>query len=178
MVNRWASEDDEFGFGLLDTPERKSVPSKRKPQTRFERPQAEWTAMDVASEFSSRLYENIKGIPGLVNTRSLGVMLAKNRKEFGLTASVELVLMEKFFADERNITSIRKFPKGSIGIFMNFITNNVAEVSTVTYEEVSTIADEQPALYASDGRKFAKTMTGRKALERYEEKLRNQESSP
>jgi hypothetical protein len=173
MVNKWVDEDDVAGVGLLDEKPVAQKVSKRDPKTRHQRPQEEWTAGDVASEFSWRVYDNVRGIPGLVNTMNLRGALAKNRTKFGITAEVEMKLMDKFFADGRNLATIKKFPKGTVGLFLNFITNNIGSVSNeVTVEEAVAMAETLEYLIATDGRKFDNSVPGRKALERYEQKLK------
>ena len=175
MVNKWNEEDEGMAFGLIEQAAPAQKISKADPKTRSQRPQDEWTAMDVASEFASRVYANVRGIPGMVNTMNLRGALARNRKTHGITASAEMKLMDKFFADGRNINAIKKFPKGTTGLFLNFITNNISSVQNeVTIEEALTMADELDFLIASDGRKFDKSMPGRAALERYENKLREE----
>lgn len=183
MVNKWSEEDDDqMAFGLLDEHLAPEKVSKRDPKTRAFRPQNEWTAMDVASEFASRIYANVRGIPGLVNTQQLMYILAKNRKQFGITAEMEMELLEKFCADTRHFTTIKKFPKGTVGLFSNFITKNIQKTSTFTpnpkmaeakeaIEKALAYADNIEYLVASDGRKFDKSMPGRLALARYEKKL-------
>lgn len=173
LVNRWSDDDDVQGFGLLE-PSVKELASKKiskkDPKTRHQRPQDEWTAADVASEFASRTYGAIRGIPGLVNTAALRGLLSANRTKFNVTASIEMAVMDKFFADERNIMAIRHSPKNSHGIFANAITQNIEQVR----DELSTksITVETNTLVASDGRKFDNSMRGRIKLEKYEEELR------
>jgi hypothetical protein len=122
----------------------------------------------VASEFASRVYSKIPGVPGMVNTKRLAIALATNRKKYGTTAVLEVAAMDKFFSDARNIATLRKFPKNSHGVFLNAITYFAAEsVDTPVVEEETT-----NYIYASDGKRFDNSMPGRAALERYEEKLR------
>jgi biotin operon repressor len=177
MVNKWQDDDDIGGVGLFEDEvpaiQRVKPISKRDPKTRHQRPQDDWTAADVASEFAFRIYDRVRGIPGLVNTATLRQILAANRKKFGITAVIEMEVMEKFFADDRNMALIKRMPKKSHGIFANAITNSLAEV-TSKYEMDEPIdkGSDIEYIYASDGRKFDNSMPGRKALERYEEKLR------
>lgn len=179
MVNRWSEDDDNVGgFGLLEgevpSTQKQKPMSKRDPKTRHMRPQDEWTAADVASEFSFRVYSKIRGIPGLVNTASLRGALAGNRSKFGITAVIEMEVMERFFADERNLNTIRKFPTSAVGMFLRAITTNVQQVVEDLGMEDAPVVDETPVasyVYASDGKAFDNSMPGRKSLERYEEKL-------
>lgn len=174
VVNRWSDDDDIGGVGKFEDEVIAGQPqpkvSKRSAQTRTLRPVEEWTANDVASEFASRVYAKVRGIPGLVNTRGLMGALATNRKKFGVTAVQEMGALEKFFADERNLATIRKFPKNAHGLFLNAITRFVAEHSEVLPAVVDTPASSL-YIYASDGRKFDNSMPGRAALERHEAKL-------
>ena len=173
MVNKWQDDDDIAGFGLLENEvpatQRTKPVSKRDPKTRHQRPQDDWTAADVASEFAFRIYDRVRGIPGLVNTATLRQILAANRKKFGITAVIEMEVMDKFFADERNMALIKRMPKKSHGIFANAITTTLAEVtSKYEMDEVLDTVENLEYIYASDGRKFDNSMPGRKALERYE----------
>lgn len=171
VVNRWQDDDDAGVFGLLDgeTPGGAS-PAVKKKAHRSEKDLDSWTASDVASEFAVRVYAKVRGIPGLVNTKRLAIALAVNRKKFGVTATQELAALEKFFADERNMATIKKFPKNSHGIFLNAITHYLAENVSV---EVAIATEEQAVyVYASDGKQFDNSMPGRASLARYEEKLK------
>jgi hypothetical protein len=174
VVNRWSEDEDDLpGFGLLDADVKPVVEkvNRRDAKTRNLRPRDEWTANDVASEFASRVYEKVRGIPGLVNTRGLAGALATNRKRFGVTAAQEVAALEKFFADERNLATIKKFPKGAHGVFLNSITKFLAEGHEVVVSPVDSVAVED-YVYASDGKKFDNSMPGRAALKRYEDKLK------
>lgn len=175
MVNKWKEEDEFMSFGLIDEAPPVEKISKADPKTRRLRPEAEWTALDVASEFAFRAYDNIRGVPGLVNTFSLRGALARNRNLFDINATMELALMDKFFADARNIAAIKRSPKNTIGIFMNFITKNITQIrNEVTIEQALAMAEELEYVYASDGRKFDKSIAGRAALARYENKLKGE----
>jgi hypothetical protein len=173
VVNRWKDDDDDIGgFGLLESdvaPAAQKI-SKRDPKTRRLRPQEEWTPADVASEFSSRVYDKIRGIPGLVNTNALRGALAANRSRFEMNATLEMELMERFFGDERNLQLIKGSPKKAHGILLNFITVNVSRV--VEDLEMTAEDKEENYIYASDGKRFDKSMPGRRDLKEYEEKLR------
>lgn len=175
MVNKWSDDDEGLaGFGLLE--EKTSEPVKVKkndPKTRHMRPKEEWTAWDVASEFAVRAYSVVRGVPGIVNTKALAGALRANRTKFGITAEQEVTLLDKFFADTRNHVKMKKFPKGTHGIFLNFITNHISEVANkVTVEDALALVESLEYVIASDGRKFDNSMPGRAALARYEEKLR------
>lgn len=173
VVSRWKDDDEDLGgFGLLESDvQNKTKPvSKRDPKTRRQRPQEEWTAADVASEFSFRVYDKVRGIPGLVDTNALRGALAANRKRFEMNATLEMELMERFFGDERNLNAIKGSPKKAHGIFLNFITMNVSKV----VEDLEMTAEDKSEnyIYASDGKRFDKSMPGRRDLKEYEETLR------
>jgi len=172
MVNKWSSEDDGLvGFGLTETympPEK----IKRVPKTRHLRPRENWTANDVAAEFTMLAYDKVRGIPGMVNTRDMAIGLSQYRKKHGITAKDEMAAMDKFFTDDRNLLSLKKYPKRSVGIFLNFLTQNIADVSNeVTIETAVAMVDQLEYLYASDGRKFLKSISGRAELADYEKEL-------
>lgn len=171
VVNRWKDDDDVGGFGLLEgeTPGGAS-PAEKKKIHRSEKARDKWTAQDVASEFAVKVYEKVRGIPGLVNTKRLAIALAQNRKKFGVTSVQELAALDKFFSDERNLATIRKFPKNSHGIFLNAVTKYLAE--NVSVETSVAVAEENMYVYASDGKPFDNSMPGRAAMARYEEKLK------
>jgi DNA-binding MarR family transcriptional regulator len=180
LVNKWDDDDDIGGFGLLDgevPASRKVRPvSKRDPKTRHQRPQEDWTAADVASEFSWRVYDKVRGIPGMVNTNKLRLALSQNRVRFGSTATIEMELMDKFFGDARNLDTIKRTPQFTHAIFLRFITANISGVVTeLGMDEPEVDNYERPEyIYASDGKKFDNSMPGRKAMERYEEKIGGQ----
>jgi hypothetical protein len=100
----------------------------------------------------------------------LSIALAQNRKKFGVTAVQEMAALEKFFSDERNMATIRKFPKNSHGVFLNAITKFLAE--NVSVETAVAVEEETVYVYASDGKKFDNSMPGRASLARYEEKMK------
>jgi len=177
LVNKWQDEDSEIGgWGLLEPAyaSKTNKVSKRDPKTRHQRPQEEWTAADVASEFAVRVYDRVRGIPGLVSTKDLRGALSANRTRFGVSATIEMELLEKFFADERNITAIKNSPRKAHGIFLNFITSNINSVTEEMGMDDEVLDTEMAVeyVYASDGKKFDNSMPGRRALEMYEEKLR------
>lgn len=177
MVNKWTDEDEGLAaFGLVDMPQPVEK-IKKVPKTRHLRPRNEWTAHDVASEFTAQVYDRVRGIPGLVNTRNLGIALATNRKKFGITADQELQLMDRFFTDDQNLLAVKRFPKRTTGIFLSYITKNIADISnTVTVEQVVAMEDKLEYLHASDGRKFLKSMSGRQELAEYEEMLKEKKA--
>ena len=174
-MNKWSDDDDNLmGFGLLDgeVSGQKSKPTvKKNPKTRHQRAKEEWTPADVAAEFSWRIYDKVRGIPNMINTKTLTILLAKNRRDFGITAVTELELLDKFIGDERNLIAVKRQPSKTINIFMVFITNNVNKISQTSQV---VIEEENSNLIASDGKTFDNTIIGRAALERYESKLGGQ----
>jgi hypothetical protein len=106
----------------------------------------------------------------LVNTKRLSIALAQNRKKFGVSSVQEMAALEKFFSDERNMATIRKFPKNSHGIFLNSITKYLAD--NVSVETAVAVEEETVYVYASDGKQFDNSMPGRASLARYEEKMK------
>lgn len=178
-MNRWSDDDDDLvGFGLLDgdltSGQRKSTVSKKSSKTRHQRAREEWTPADVASEFSWRIYDKVRGIPNMINTKTLTILLAKNRKEFGITATMELDLLDKFIGDERNLIAVKRQPSKTINIFLVFITNNVNKLSQTSEVVIKEDNSSNSNLIASDGKVFDNTIIGKAALERHEAKLGGQ----
>jgi predicted transcriptional regulator len=177
MVNRWSEDDDSAGgFGRFE--EEVPVAGKKipkKPHTRHLRPQNEWTGADVAAEFAKRIYEKIPGIPNIVNAMELAILLNKNRKQFGVTAEQEMIILEQFFDDERNINRLKASPFKSHLRFVTAITQNLGKVKDeLEYAKPAALDSNLPSkyLYASDGLKFDNTIAGRAAMARYETKLK------
>lgn len=178
-MNRWTDDDDNLGgFGLLDgeTPsaQKPKAVSKRDSKTRHLRPQHEWTANDMASEFASRLYDKVRGIPGLVNISRLAPVLGKYRKERGTTALYELEVLELMMMDEGRLRQVKQDPANAWKIYLRMLaTHGQQALTKMGVDDVA--LDIEPAdkyVYASDGRKFDNSMPGRAALERYENKLK------
>ena len=177
-MNRWNDDDDIKGFGLLDgevsSGQKKAPVSKKSSKTRHQREKEDWTPADVAAEFSWRIYDKVRGIPNMINTKTLTILLAKNRKEFGLTASMELELLDKFIGDERNLIAVKRQPSKTINIFLVFITNNVNKLSQTNQVVIEEENSSNSNLIASDGKVFDNTIIGKAALERHEAKIGRQ----
>lgn len=184
LVNKWADDDSVGGFGLFDSEvaEKSAGPklSKRDPKTRSKRPQEEWTSADVASEFASRVYALIPGVPNLVNTAVVRGALAKMRKQYDSNALIELEVMKIFFEDNWVQEKGKDNPAWIAGRFLKYFANhfdqalrnlNLPERKGPTEEALSQV-EESEFVYASDGRRFDNSMPGRLALEKYEGKLR------
>ncbi|CAB4123536.1 hypothetical protein UFOVP46_37 [uncultured Caudovirales phage] len=176
LVNNWKDDDDSIGgFGLLDgevpASQKKAPVSKRNPKTRYQRPEEEWTAADVASEFSYRLYSKIKGVPAIINTDKLRGALAKWRKDYGTTAIIELEVMGMFFGDARVFDQARKEPHNAHRFFLRMLTTHSQQV-TEKYEMDTEEPRREQYVFASDGKRFDNSMPGRASLDMYEDSLR------
>lgn len=183
VVNKWTDDDQVGGFGLFDDEIAAKVagpkPSKRNPKTRHQRPQEEWTAADVASEFSSRVYKAIPGVPNLVNTEKVRGALSKIRKDFDSNALIELEIMKIFFEDPWLVRQGKENPQWIAGRFLKMFTQhfdqalrNLGLPPRETPNEQDVTIDVAEFVYASDGRRFDNSMPGRAAMSRYEDKLR------
>lgn len=171
--------DDLAGFGLIepkDAPQQKI--SKRDPKTRGKRPEHEWTAMDVAAEFSYRVGKKYPLLPGTVNVKALSGALAKFRKQYGTTPLIELELLRLFMADESNFRHIGdeapnlyKLYLASFGKKMNQARDNLG-LGRVGQSKQPTV--KISTITASDGRVFQNSMSGRAQLDRYEKRLRGE----
>jgi hypothetical protein len=178
-LNRWTDDDDSIGgFGLLDgevPSAQKSKPvSKADPKTRHNRPQHEWTANDVASEFASRLYSKVRGIPGLVNINRLAPIIGKYRKDRGTTALYELEVMDMLMVDEARLRQVKQDPANAWKIYIRMLATHgqKALVNLGLDEAALDTEDRDKYIYASDGRKFANSIVGRASLARHEEKIK------
>lgn len=183
LVNKWMDDEPVGGFGLFDDEIAAKTagpkPSKRNPKTRHQRPKEEWTSADVASEFSSRVYQAIPGVPNLVNTEKVRGALAKMRKQFDSNALIELEIMKIFFEDPWLKSNGQDNPHFIAGRFLKMFTQHYDQAlrnlglpprETPTDQDVT--VDVAEFVYASDGRRFDNSMPGRAALDRYEDKLR------
>lgn len=184
VLKGWQEDDFELsGYGLFDD----EVPASKKPEkvskrsskTRNLRPQEEWTPLDVAAEFSSRVYTKLPGVVNAVNTLQLQKVLAKNRKQFNLTPLIELEIMRLFFEDKWFKNSGRIYPQYIQGRFLKYFTShlrvaldNLGLNSDLSISESQLISDKAPEfVYASDGTRFDNSMPGRYDLMEYEQKL-------
>jgi hypothetical protein len=168
--------DDLAGFGLVEERDAPAVKiRKTDPKTRGKRPQHEWTAMDVAAEFSYQVGRRYPLLPGTVNVGKLAGALRGFRTKYETTPLIELELLRLFMADERNFQnigdeapSLYKLYLASFGKKMNQARENLGltkvNASIDTSIKVSTLT-------ASDGRVFQNSLSGRAQLERYEKRL-------
>jgi hypothetical protein len=186
VLRGWQDDDAELaGFGLFDdeVPASKQPEkvSKRSSKTRSLRPQEDWTALDVAAEFASRVYAKLPGAMNVVNTVQLQKILSKNRKQFNLTPIIELEVMRLFFEDNWFRASARTFPHYVQGRFLKFFSShlhvalsNLGLDSDLSLTEAQAMSEKTPEfVYASDGTRFDNSMPGRYDLMEYEEKLRS-----
>lgn len=168
--------DNLAGFGLVE-PKDAPQPKIRKsdPKTRGRRPEHEWTAMDVAAEFSYQVGRKYPLLPGTVSVKSLSGALAKFRKQYETNALIELELLRLFMADENNFKNIGdeapflyKMFLASFGKKMNQARENLG------LNKITAKLDTTPSsatISASDGRTFQNSISGRAQLERHEKRL-------
>lgn len=181
----WQDDDmDLAGFGLFDdevpASQKQAPVSKRSAKTRHQRPQDDWTALDIAVEFAARVYQQIPGVVNPVNTIELQKIIGKNRKQFNLNPLIELELMKLFFADPWFKNEAKNSPHYIQGRFLKFFTShlhvalkNLGLHSDLTItEEQALSAKQEEFIYASDGTPFDNSMPGRKDLDLYEARLR------
>ena len=179
-MRKWEDDGDSLaGFGLVEP---KDVPQpkvrKSDPKTRGKRPEHEWTAMDVAAEFSYQVGRKYPLLPGTVSVKQLSGALRSFRVKYGTSPLIELELLRLFMQDERNFKGIgdeapllyKKY-LSSFGTKMNQARENLG-LNKVTAKIETTPASG--TLVASDGRAFQNTMTGRAQLERHEQKLKKE----
>lgn len=181
-MEMWKDEDDSIGgVGLFEEEvQKKLAPKKmprRDPRTRRQRPDYEWTTRDTAAEFSERLRKHFPELPPLVNTRNLGAVLAKYRKDLGTNALVELELIDMFFADEKNLSYVARVPAKAMGAFLTLFKSRLDDaldrlsMSTTQRGDANQVDRDSSFIYSSDGIKFENNLVGRKALELHEGRL-------
>ena len=181
-MRKWEDDGDSLaGFGLVE-PKDAPQPKIRKsdPKTRGKRPEHEWTAMDVAAEFSYQVGRKYPLLPGTVSVKSLSGALRKFRSQYGTTPLIELELLRLFMQDERNFKDIgdeaphlyKKY-LASFGTKMNQARENLG-LNKVTARIETTPASG--TLIASDGRVFQNSLSGRAQLERHEKRLKGKEN--
>jgi DNA-binding PadR family transcriptional regulator len=181
-MRRWEDDGDSLaGFGLVE-PKDAPQPKIRKsdPKTRGKRPEHEWTAMDVAAEFSYQVGRKYPLLPGTVSVKSLSGAMRKFRSQYGTTPLIELELLRLFMQDERNFKDIgdeaphlyKKY-LASFGTKMNQARENLG-LNKVTAKVETTPASG--TLISSDGRVFQNSLSGRAQLERHEKRLKGKEN--
>jgi len=179
-MRKWEDDGDNLaGFGLVE-PKDAPQPKVRKsdPKTRGKRPEHEWTAMDVAAEFSYQVGRKYPLLPGTVSVKQLSGALRSFRVKYGTTPLVELELLRLFMADERNFKDIgdeapllyKKY-LASFGTKMNQARENLGLNKVMAKVETGTASG---TISASDGRVFQNTLAGRAQLERHEKRLQKE----
>ncbi len=176
VVNKWSDEDDNIGgFGLLEgevpASQKPRKVSKRDPKTRFQRPQEEWTAFDVAAEFSSRLHDEIRGIPGIIPTSQLGRALGAFRVKYSFTPVIELEVLDRFATDPHTAPLVRKDPGSAYKLYLQALLSQSGKVINDLGLDDNDVPKVDSNIYATDGRRFDNSLPGRASLARYEEKL-------
>lgn len=176
VVNSWKDDDDlGGGFGLLDSDlEKKAAPkkvSKARPINRDRRPEAEWTSQDVATEFGMMLYTTCKAQTGPVDSGKLRAILGSYRKRYNLTATAELEVMRRMFADPGACAMIRNKPENAYKLFLSWLTNHVSTSGGSQTTPVD-IKRREVYVYASDGTEFDNSMPGKLELAEYEASLK------
>jgi hypothetical protein len=177
-MRKWEDDGDNLaGFGLVE-PKDEPQPKIRKsdPKTRGKRPEHEWTAMDVAAEFSYQVGRKYPLLPGTVSVKQLSGALRKFRTQYETTPLIELELLRLFMGDNRNFKDIgdeapllyKKY-LASFGTKMNQARENLG-LNKVTAKMETTPASDK--LVASDGRTFQNSLSGRAQLERHEKRLK------
>jgi hypothetical protein len=177
-MRKWEDDGDSLaGFGLVE-PKDAPQPKVRKsdPKTRGKRPEHEWTAMDVAAEFSYQVGRKYPLLPGTVSVKQLSGALRSFRTKYGTTPLVELELLRLFMQDERNFKGIgdeapmlyKKY-LASFGTKMNQARENLGLNKVTAKIETASASDR---LVASDGRTFQNSLSGRAQLERHEKRLK------
>jgi hypothetical protein len=179
-----SGDDDIGGIGLFDSEvpavhKAKVSVDKRDPKTRGRRSQEEWTPADVAVEFSYQLCKKYPYLPGLLKTSELRGALASNRKKYGVTALVELEILRMFIGDPSKHGNAEGQPHFLYKRFLRMFTTHMDKALTnlgmPSRNQLAGIVEDTPSeefVYASDGREFDNSIPGRRAMERYEEKLR------
>lgn len=187
MVNKWSDDDSDIGgFGLFEDEKPASVKAKlstdaRDPKTRKRRPEETWTPADVAAEFAFRLSMRHPLIPGLVKTDAIRGALAKQRKQYGVTAVIELEILKMFMANDSfhkdwNIGDAYKLLPGRyLRMFTTHMDEALRNLGMPSRRDLASVsvAIEPTAeyVYASDGTAFDNSMSGRLNMREYEEGL-------
>ena len=177
-MRKWEDDGDSLaGFGLVE-PKDAPKPTIRKsdPKTRGKRPEHEWTAMDVAAEFSYQVGRKYPLLPGTVSVKQLSGALRKFRTQYETTPLIELELLRLFMGDERNFKDIgdeapllyKKY-LSSFGTKMNQARENLGLNKVTAKIETNKASDR---LTSSDGRTFQNSLSGRAQLERHEKRLK------
>lgn len=191
LVTKWrpagedTSGDDEIGgIGLFEDEKpavvkHKLSTDKRDPKTRGRRPEHEWTPADVAVEFAYQLGRKYPLLPGLFKTKELTGALRQNRTKYGVTALIELEILRMFLGDSRmhsnDMSQAQYLYKRYLKMFTTHMDQALMNLGMPSRQALVADVDEEDIdeyVYASDGREFDNSLSGRAAMERYEEKMR------
>ena len=179
-----SGDDNIAGFGLFEEELQGGQPKpkadKRKASTRGQRPEAEWTANDVAAEFAFQLGRRFPYTPGLVNVTAIRGALLKYRAQYNTTPEVEMELMRMFFQDEHNLKNADENASRIHGKYLNMFKTHLSKAYESLGMETAqrvlgsefAVEHEEEYIVASDGRRFENTIVGRKRRERHEELLK------
>lgn len=183
IMNKWTDDDDIVGVGLFDNevPASKKLPkaSKRNPKTRNQRPHEDWTAWDVATEFSSRVYQVLPGLPFPVDTRKVWGGITNARKSSDSNPIIELEIMKMFFEDPWLVREGMDKPAAIAPRFLKMLSTHFNRaLKNLKLPELDSqrlvpqnVTERASHVYASDGTQFDNSMFGRKMLREYEEAL-------
>lgn len=177
VVNRWKDDDDlGGGFGLLDSDiQKKQAPkkvSKARPVNRIMRPEAEWSAQDVATEFSMMLYQHCKAHTGPIDSNKLRAVLSGYRSRYKLTATAELEVMRRMFRDKQALMSISRSPENGYKVFLNWLVAHHNQTANGTIEPQVDKVEYVDYIYASDGTEFDNSFSGKIELAEHEASLK------
>jgi hypothetical protein len=181
-VGRWNPDEDEgiAGVGLFEDEmldgQPKPKADKRKSNTRHLRPEAEWTANDVATEFASRIAKQLPYTAGMVNIEKTRGALLKFRADYNTTAEIEMTIMRMFFENEHLMSKADAEPYKAHTLYLGMFKSHVNKaLEQLGYDKPSRVAPEEvdrnQYIYASDGREFDNSIAGRKMRELYEGRL-------
>jgi len=184
VVIKYDDGDDIGGFGLLEPKKEEVKINKGNPSTRWKRPEAEWTPADVAAEFSYQVGKKVPWAPGIVNQKNLRGALAKQRKDFNITALVELEILRMFLADDELFRDLGdKIPhlyKRYLSMFRTHLNDAHERLGLPRPGFVSKVSADTPArnvLTASDGTTFDDTIAGRAFYKKHEASLKGKVDS-
>lgn len=169
-----AKDDLVGGVGKLDSETPSALPSKQDTRTRGLRPKEDWTARDVAAEFSYLVGKKFPWLPGTVNVGRLAGALAKQRNQNQTTALIELELLNMFMVNEKNFIGVGNEAPDLYKKYLQLFRSRLVKAHTNLGIQIPNSVSEEKAsavIYASDGRTFDNTIAGRSALGRYEKKL-------
>jgi hypothetical protein len=192
MSERWkargedTSGDDSIGgFGLFEEELQNGQPKpkadKRKAATRSQRPEADWTTNDVATEFSFQMGRRFPYTPGIVKVSALRGALNAYRSKYGTTPEVEMELLRMFFGDERNLLNADeeayKIHNRYLAMFKSKLNTAYERLGLEPNMRVLESALQAPEaeddyLVASDGTEFDNSFLGRKRLASHEASIK------